>query len=67
MRHPKGGEGASYFHRVAYTVHVLGEVPKAVFLYLECAAGAVHSRLVLSGAYTSPATLRAAHMLLVLF
>ena len=37
MSHPRGSEGASDFHSM---------LVKAAFPYLECAAGAMHSRLL---------------------
>ena len=53
----KGGEGASDFHRVAHSMHVLGKVLKSVFPYLEhtCTADAVHSRLLCTSHTPVPA------------
>ena len=51
MSSSKGREGASDFCMVIYSMIVLGKVLETVFPdlerpYLECVAGAVHSRLV---------------------
>ena len=54
MSCPKGSEGASEFHRVAHSMHVLGRVLKVVFPYLECAAHAIHSGLLCIN-HTEPA------------
>ena len=59
MSSSKGRKGASDFRMVAYGMIVLGKVLEAIFPYLErpyleCVAGAVHSRLVsISASHTA--------------